>query len=308
MILDASGSSPELPTLRVDAAESEWPPDPSIRRATSSFLSSKGLRRTLKSLPWLVFGLIVLACFAGPTLFNLPPPSLADLNALSLGIGAPHHLLGTDSLGYDLLSRTMVGGRVSIVVGFAAMLIGLAIGGGFGVVAGHIGRTTDVVIMRCVDVFLAFPSLILALCVSTALGPNERDEILAIAFLTVPFYARLARAATLRIRGLEYVIASDVMGSTPRLTIMRHIIPNVLPSLLTIAPLTVSISMVVEAGLSFLGAGVRPPTPSWGNMIAAYQNSLSTDPRLIIVPSVALFMSVLVLNLIGEQLRRWRMR
>lgn len=254
-------------------------------------------------LPLAAFVIILAGCFLVPTVFGLPAPSYGNLADANLPIGSPGHLLGTDHLGDDLLSRVLAGGQASIQVGLGAMLIGFLVGSNVGVLAGFFGGSTDTVVMRCLDVVLAFPALILALCVSAFLGPSIVNEIFAIAFFSVPAYARLSRAATLKIRESDFVIAARVAGAKPGYLALRHVYPNIFPSLVTIAPLTVATAMVVEASLSFLGAGIRPPQPSWGNLISTGQQYLTTTPREVLIPSVFLFATVLSLNLIGEQVR-----
>ena len=254
-------------------------------------------------IPLGLFLLMVVACFLGPTIFHLPPASYSNLLNANLPLFSPGHLLGTDPLGNDLLSRTLHGGRVSIVVGLGAMACGFTIGTNIGTIAGYFGGKVDSMIMRLLDVLLAFPSLILAMCIATFLGPSERNEIIAIMFFTIPNYARLARAATLKIREREFVLVGRIMGAKPRYMTLRHVYPNIVPPLITIAPLTVAIAMIVEATLSFLGLGIRPPAPSWGNMIAQGQIYMTTSPQNIVIPAIGLFITVLSLNLIGEQLR-----
>jgi peptide/nickel transport system permease protein len=255
---------------------------------------------------WVPTGLflfIVFMCFFGRTIFNLPPASYGNILDANLPFFSPGHLLGTDPLGDDLLARTLVGGQVSITVGLGATVIGVLIGSNLGVAAGFFGGAVDSIICRILDVFLAFPALILALTVAAYLGPSESHEMLAIAFFTVPNYARLSRAAALRIRGREFILIGPIMGARPRNVCLRHVYPNILPTLTTIFPITVAAAMLIEAALSFLGLGVRPPLPSWGNMIAAGQTYIVTHPTNIIVPGVCLFLTVLTLSLIGDQIR-----
>lgn len=254
-------------------------------------------------IPTAVLVLMMLGCFVAPALFGLPGPNVSDLSAVNLPLGSPGHLLGTDPLGNDLLSRTLFGGRISIEVGVGATAIGFLAGSAVGLIAGYLGGGTDSLIMRILDVLLAFPALILALAVAAFLGPNERDEIFAIAFLTVPQYARLARAATLKVRSREFVLATRIMGGKRHHILARHIYPNIFPTLLTVAPLTIAVAMVIEAALSFLGAGIRPPAPSWGNMIAAGQSYLSTAPDNVLIPGLFLFVTVFALNVLGDQIR-----
>ena len=247
--------------------------------------------------------LITLACFFAPPLLNIHPAMDGNILDANLPLGSPGHLLGTDQVGNDLLARTLWGGRISLGVGAGATAMGFIVGANVGLLAGYFGGAIDSIVMRILDVFLAFPALILALCVAAYLGPSERDEILAIAFFTVPHYARLARAATLRLREREFILAGRVMGCSPWRVTLRHIYPNIVPVLITVAPLTIATSMVVEASLSFLGLGVSPPIPSWGNMIASAYGLMNLYPVYIIVPGVCLFVTVFCFNMVGEQIR-----
>jgi peptide/nickel transport system permease protein len=247
---------------------------------------------------------IVVLCFAGPAVFSLPSSSYSDLSQANKGWFAPGHFFGTDPLGNDLLSRSLVGGRVSIIIGLAATMSGVLIGSNLGMVAGYFGGKVDTVIMRLIDVQLAFPTLILALAISEYLGPSEFHEWIALSILAIPNYTRLSRAQTLRIREREFVIATRIMGAKRNHIAIRHIYPNIIPSLITIFPLTAAVVMLVEASLSFLGAGIRPPQPSWGNMISQGVQIINTTPIVVIVPGMFLFVTVFCLNLVGEQLRQ----
>lgn len=254
-------------------------------------------------IPGLVLVVIILACFFGPELFNLPVGSISSLGQANLPIGSPGHLLGTDQLGNDTLSRALYGGRVSFEVSFGAIGLGALGGSNIGLLAGYLGGKVEVVIMRFLDMMLAFPGLIIALALAAVLGPSIRDEILAISFFTVPTYARLARAQTLRVRDRDFIISSRLIGARRRYVALRHVYPNIIPTLLTFMPLGLGISMLVEATLSYLGVGVRPPAPSWGNMIAAAQEIIQSDPAQVLVPSMFLLVTVFCLNLFGEQVR-----
>jgi peptide/nickel transport system permease protein len=256
--------------------------------------------------PAVVLSLMVVACFLGPLLFNLPGPNAGSLAQARLAPLTAGHLLGTDDLGNDILSRCLYGGRVSIEVGFASVALGLVVGGGVGMLAGFKGGVIDVVISRILDMFLAFPSLVLAIAVATYLGPNERNVIFAIAFFTVPAFARLARGNTMRLRDRDFMVASELVGQRQHRIISGHVLPNVLPSLITYGLLTVAVAMIIEAALDFLGVGVRPPEPTWGSMIAAGQQDLSDAPWIVFAPSAFLFITVAFVNLLGDALRtRW---
>ena len=250
--------------------------------------------------------LLVLACFVWPEIYSMRNPVKGNLADPLLPALSPHYLLGTDQYGNDILSRILYGGRVSIEVGFGTVAIGLVIGGFLGAIAALRGGVVEIAIMRTLEVFLALPSLVLAIVVATYLGPSELHVIWAISFFSIPAFARLARANTLRIREQTFMVAARLAGSNDRRILVHHVVPNVLPSLMTYGLLGIGVAIIVEAALSFLGLGVPPPGPSWGNMIAAGQQNLATDPDLLLVPSAFLFATVLALNLLGDALRsRW---
>lgn len=247
---------------------------------------------------------IIGACFLGPLLVNIPGPNIGSLADPRLPLFSPGYLLGTNALGDSLLSQSLYGGRISIEVGFGATALGLVVGTIIGVFAGYRQGWLDTTLMRVIDVFLAFPSLVLALAISAYLGPNERDELIAISFFTMPSFARLARAETVRIMGHNFIIVSIVSGASQVNVIWRHVLRNIVGHLITYGMVTVGVAITIEAGLSFLGLGVRPPQPSWGNMIAAGESTINNDPTIILVPSVFLFVTVMCTNLIGNYLRK----
>jgi peptide/nickel transport system permease protein len=257
-------------------------------------------------LPAVVLIMVVGACFLFPLVGHLPGPNSGSLAQARDPLFSPGHLLGTDPLGNDELSRALYGGQISIEVGLGSVALGFLVGGALGVFAGYYGGAVDTVVMRVLDVFLAFPSLVLALTVATYLGPNERDVIIAIAFFTTPAYARLARATALRLREQDFVVSAKLVGGKDRHILVRHVVPHVVPSMATFGLLTVAVAMIIESALDYLGLGVRPPQPTWGNMIAAGQEYLSSDPALVLVPAAFLFVTILSLNLLGDALRaRW---
>jgi peptide/nickel transport system permease protein len=253
--------------------------------------------------PAAVLALLVGACFLAPLSGHLPDPTQIDLVSPRLGLGSPGHILGTDDLGRDLLSRALYGGQVSIEVGVASVALGLVIGASLGMVSGFVAGWVDSIIMRTLDILLAFPSLILSLTVATYLGPSERNVVIAIAFFTVPTYARVARAATLQIREREFVLSSAMAGAKTGYVIVRHVLPNISGRLLTYGLLTVGVAMIVEASLSFLGLGIRPPQASWGAMIAEGKAYLTNAPQIALVPGAFLFVAIASLNLLGDGLR-----
>ncbi|HUY07821.1 MAG TPA: ABC transporter permease [Acidimicrobiales bacterium] len=277
---------------------------PALAQRVGKFRQTANWRQSLDV--WVPAGILVLlvfACFFGPFIASVPGPNAGSLLDARLPLFSPGHILGTDAIGNDLLSRALYGGRISIEVGLGSMLIGFVVGGSLGILGGYRGGILDIVIMRLLDMFLAFPSIILAFVVATFLGANEINVIFAISFFTVPAFARLARATTLQLRERGFVVATRLLGSRERDVLMRHVVPNVIPSLMTYGLLTVAIAMFIEAALSFLGLGIPAPQPSWGSTIASGQQYLSDAPWIVLVPSVFLFIAVASLNSLGNALR-----
>ena len=253
--------------------------------------------------------LIIAACFLYPLVGNVPPPVGGSVLNASLPIGSPGHLLGTDADGNDIFSRLLYGGRVSLEVGAATQVIGIAAGGLIGMIAGYSRGLFAAVLMRALDILIAFPSLVLALAIAEGLGPGELHVIWALSFYSVPAFARLARAATLRLRDQNFMLAAALSG-TPRWRIAAfHLAPNLLPQQLTFALLGAGVAIIQEGALSFLSLGVPPPGASWGNMIAEGMQTMSVRPSLVLLPCLALLITVAALNLLGDALRaRWSAR
>jgi peptide/nickel transport system permease protein len=214
------------------------------------------------------------------------------------------HLLGTDDLGRDVLARIIYGSRVSLLVGVIAVGIAVGVGVTLGLLAGYAGGLVEDVVMRIVDALQAFPGLILALGIAAALGPGIEKAMIAIGIVATPAMARLTRAQTLAIREREFVSAARVIGASPLLIVLRHIWPNVTAPIIVQATLLVATAIVTEAGLSFLGVGVVPPTPSWGSMIRTGSQYLEVAPWMAFAPGVAIFATVLAFNFVGDGLRR----
>lgn len=263
------------------------------------------LRNLEVTIPASVFLLVVLACFFGPWIFGLPGANAGKLGIQYqlLPLNSPGHLLGTDINGNDLLSRLLHGGQVSIEVGLGATTIGFILGSVLGTFAGYIGGIVDAAVMRFLDIQLAFPGLILALAVAAYLGPSELHVIFALSFFSVPGYARLTRAQALRLRERDYIAASRAMGASTWHVMRRHMSPNIMPSMLTFAFLQIGQAIVAEAALSYLGAGIPFPTPSWGNMVKVGQDYLRPRPDFVLIPGGMLFITILVCNLIANGLR-----
>jgi peptide/nickel transport system permease protein len=254
-------------------------------------------------------GLLVVifgACFLLPLVLSVPKPVGGNVIDANQPLFSPGHLLGTDPVGNDVMSRLLHGGRVSLQIALTVNVIGLVLGGLLGAFAAYRGGAMDSVIMRILDALIAFPSLVLAMAIAQSLGPSKGNTILALCFFSVPAFARTARAETLRLRERTFVTAAWLSGARTGRVLFRHITPNILPQLITFGLLGMGIIIVVEGALSFLRLGVPPPNPSWGNMIYQGQQVISTAPMLVLLPSAVLFLSTLSFNLLGDAMRaRW---
>lgn len=212
--------------------------------------------------------------------------------------------LGTDQLGRDILSRVIYGSQVSLQVGMIAVSLSLLSGVTLGLIAGYWSNTwLEQVIMRVMDALLAFPALLLALGLVAALGASLQNVIIAVSVVGVPAYARLTRGQVLSVKEREYIEAARTLGSSDARIILHHILPNVTAPLIIQSTLGIALAILAEAGLSFLGLGVRPPTPSWGGMVADGRSFLDSDPWLIIGPGTAIFLAVLGFNFLGDGIR-----
>ena len=262
-----------------------------------SFLSRHGLLVLGLGL----VGVISLAAVLAPWLAPFDPLDI-DVNVI-LQPPSWTHPLGTDALGRDVLSRILWGGRVSLWVGFVAVGISTAIGLALGLVAGYFGKLTDEIVMRGVDVMLCFPSFFLILAVIAFLEPSLTNIMVVIGLTSWMGVARLVRAETLTLKSRDFVLAARVAGAGPGRILLRHILPNALAPVLVSATLGVAGAILVESSLSFLGLGVQPPTPSWGNILMQGKDVLEIAPWMSTFPGLAILITVLGYNLLGEALR-----
>jgi peptide/nickel transport system permease protein len=213
------------------------------------------------------------------------------------------HPLGTDKLGRDILSRTLYGGRISLLVGSTTVAISLAIGMAIGSLSGYFGGWVDQLLMRSVDILMAFPGILLAIAFTAVLGPGLDHVILALCLIGWTGYARLVRGEILTLREREFVQAAEALGCKPKRVILRHLLPNLLPPLLIQATFGLAAAIIAEGSLSFLGLGVEPPTPSWGSMLNEGRQFLLVAPHLTTYPGLAIMITVLALNLVGDALQ-----
>jgi peptide/nickel transport system permease protein len=229
---------------------------------------------------------------------RLAPPAWMDG-------GAPQHLLGTDQVGRDLLARIIYGGRVSLVVGAGAVLIAAIIGVLLGLGAGYFGGRTDWIIMTGINVMLTFPFVLLALAVIAVLGPSLTNMILVLGVAGWPIYARVIRAETMAIREREFVLAGRALGMSHARIVFRQIAPNLVSVIVVIVTLQVAQVIIFESFLSFLGLGIQPPTPAWGNMLGEGRVYMLNSWWIATFPGLAIFLTTLVINLMGNALRDW---
>ncbi len=249
----------------------------------------------------IVILLLVLAALFAPFLAPYDPFRTSAADALKPP--SWEHLLGTDSLGRDILSRVMYGARISLLVGFAAVAASLILGATLGIIGGYIGGWVDDAIMRSNDVLMAIPGIVLALAVVAAVGPSVAGAILAIAVSGAPGDARLARAQTLYERSLDYVTAAKAIGCRQESIVRRYILPNIAGILIVRATTNLGAAILTEAGLSFLGLGVPPPTPTWGAMVSEGRQYILTAAYVGIIPGLCIMITVLAFNVAGDGLR-----
>lgn len=247
---------------------------------------------------------LVGAAVLGPAIAPYDPTAVVAAHlAEPMPPGAPFYL-GTDDLGRDVLSRLLYGARISVLVGLVAMGVTMTIGTAVGLTAGYFGRLADLILMRVTDVMLAFPGLLLAVALVAVLEPSVWTIFIVIGLVSWTGVARVIRSEVLSLREREYVLAARAMGAGHARVLWRHILPNILPTMLVIAALSTSGTILLDAGLSFLGIGVPPPTPTWGRMIQEATSYYRVAPWLMLFPGAAVLYAVLTFNFIAYGLAR----
>lgn len=269
---------------------------------------------TLRRLKWGLAAAALLAIIVGSA---VGAPWLSPYDPLTVDIrhrlgppawmegGVRAHVLGTDQVGRDLLSRMIYGGRVSLVIGVTAVLISSSSGVLLGLAAGYVGGRVDWTIMTVINVMLTFPFVLLALAVIAVLGPSLVNMIIVLGVADWPLYARLIRAETLAIREREFVLAGRALGMSHLRIVFRQILPNLVSMIVVIATLQVARVIILESFLSFLGLGVQPPTPAWGNMLGEGRLYMLNSWWIATFPGLAIFVTTLAINLMGNALRDW---
>jgi len=246
--------------------------------------------------------LIAAVVLLAPIVSPFDPLETNPANRLSPPLRGPH-VLGTDELGRDIFSRLAYGGRISLLVAIVPVVLSVAIGGTLGLIAGYFGGWADTVVMRVLDVLLAFPSILLAVGIAAALGPGIANLMVALVVVGIPSIARIVRAAVLQIRELEYVLAARTLGSSHPRILARQIVPNVLAPVIVFSTLETGRKIILAAGLSFLGLGVLPPTPDWGAMLASGRQVMVSAPHVATIPGLLIFVVTLAFNVLGDGLR-----
>ena len=245
--------------------------------------------------------LIVIAIIA-PYIVPYDPSNYFDYDALNAG-PSKAHWFGVDSLGRDILSRILAGSRISLSAGLLSVVIGAVIGTFFGLLAGYYEGWWDRIVMRVADVLFAFPGILLAIGVVAILGNGMVNVVCAVAIFSIPAFARLVRGNTLSLKHLTYIEAARSIGASDWTIIVRHILPGTISSVVVYFTMRIGTSIITAASLSFLGLGAQPPTPEWGAMLNEARADMVTAPHIALFPSLAIFVTVLAFNLLGDGLR-----
>ncbi|ABE32096.1 glutathione transport system permease protein gsiD [Paraburkholderia xenovorans LB400] len=250
-----------------------------------------------------IFVLLLIAlAIAAPHIVPYDPENFFDYDALNAGPSAAHWF-GVDSLGRDIFSRILAGSRISLEAGFLSVAIGAVIGTFFGLLAGYYEGWWDRITMRVADVLFAFPGILLAIGVVAILGNGMINVICAVAIFSIPAFARLVRGNTLMLKQLTYIEAARSIGASDWTIIVRHILPGAISSVVVYFTMRIGTSIITAASLSFLGLGAQPPTPEWGAMLNEARADMVTAPHIALFPSLAIFLTVLAFNLLGDGLR-----
>lgn len=275
---------------------------PGRARSYGAVLLERFLRQPLPVAAALILVAIFLAAIFAPVIAP-HDPFATKVTRRFAEIGTPGRLLGGDELGRDLLSRLIYGGRISLTMAIVPVAVGLFVGGFFGILAGYIGGRTNMLIMRTMDVFYAFPSILLAVAIAGALGPGLANGILALSLVFIPPIARMAESVTTQVRGYEFVIAAQLSGASTVMVMREHILANVSGPILVFTSSQVSVSIIAASGLSFLGLGVAPPLADWGLMLSSMRASVYVNPMVAALPGVMIFICSMCFNLVSDGIR-----
>jgi peptide/nickel transport system permease protein len=284
-----------------------WIPESASRRppAASRAFGWAGIASTVAREPVALAGLAMVVTYVAVavTVSFLPLRDPLQISTQRLAAPTGEFPLGTDALGRDLLSRILYGARLSIQVSVVSVAVATFVGGVLGLISGYLGGVADLVIGRVLDVFFAFPAILLALGIVAALGPDPRNVIIAIAVVYTPIFARVVRAPVLALKARDFVDAARAIGARGSRIVVRHIVPNLLSTLVVQVSLALSWSVLTEGALSFLGLSAQPPAPSWGVMLNEGRQYLEFATHLALFPGLAIMIAVLGFNLLGDGLR-----
>lgn len=306
----------------IDATTSKINKDDSAEQGFSTSLWLEALKNLSRNrsavIGMIIIVLLVLTALLAPVIAPYDPilsmigqpghtgrlPARAPcIHLLGCSTEEVQHIMGLDLNARDMFSRIIFGSRTSLFVGFSSVFFSIMVGSTLGMIAGYAGGWVDNLIMRIMDVLLAFPSLLLAIAIVTVLGPGLQNALLAIAIVSIPVYARLARASVLSIKEMEYVTAERALGSNPIRILLSHIMPNAITPLIVQGTLDIGGAVLSAAALSFLGLGAQPPTPEWGAILSEGRNYVFTSPHLVFFPGLAIMITVLGFNLLGDGMR-----
>ena len=249
-----------------------------------------------------VLVLLVVSALVAPWL-GLADPYKTSMIRRLYPLGSPGHLLGTDELGRDMLSRLIYGGRLSLFMGVTPVVCALLIGGLLGITAGFLGGRVNMLIMRVMDVFYAFPSVLLAISLSGAMGAGAENTLLSLTLVFIPPVCRVSESVTTQVRGFDFVDAARASGASMLSIVRVHVLGNVLGPILVYATSLISVAIILAAGLSFLGLGVKPPEPEWGLMLNTLRQAIYVNPVLAALPGVMIFITSICFNLMSDGLR-----
>ncbi|MFD1413279.1 nickel transporter permease [Oceanobacillus jeddahense] len=276
--------------------ESSYPTRSLFKLAANRFKKNK---RAIIGL-WIVVFFIILAIFA-PLIAPYDP--IEQNMAVMLESPSLEHLLGTDEFGRDILSRILYGAQISLAIGVVGVFIAVIIGVILGTISGYFGGFIDNLIMRIMDIFMAFPSFLLALAIVSVLGPGMINVMIAIGIFSIPNFSRISRSAVISIKNMEYIEATKAMGGHDFRIIIKHVIPNCISPIIVIASMQIATAIITAAGLSFLGMGAQPPTPEWGAMLSSGREYLRVAPHVSTIPGLAIMFLVLGFNMLGDGIR-----
>ncbi len=295
-----------MSTASVTALAADTPPLPLTQAVRSASHGANVLRRLVRNpiamtAAGIIVLLILIALFA-PWIMPGDPFATSMFKRLR-PVGTPGFLLGTDELGRDMLSRLMLGGRLSLFMGIAPVIMAFVIGSGIGILAGYAGGKVNTVIMRCIDVLYAFPSVLLAIALSGALGAGITNALISLTVVFVPQIARIAESVTTQVRRSDYVDAARASGAPAFTIVRRHVFGNVIGPIFVYSTSLISVSMILASGLSFLGLGVKPPQPEWGLMLNTLRTAIYSQPLIAALPGALIFITSVSFNMLADGLR-----